>query len=60
MLVAVFTPACDTCGLDIQPFCATQEAACHYDTTVWLYRPTTFLPYRYKSDVAMSFCEPRS
>ena len=45
--MAVFTPSCDTCALDIQPFCAAQEDTCDYDTAAWLYRPTTFLPYRY-------------
>ena len=47
--MAVFTPECDTCGLDILPFGAALEptAACDYDTAAWLYAPTTFLPYRY-------------
>ena len=44
--MAVFTPDCDTCALEIQPFSATAED-CDYDTTAWLYAPSTFLPYRY-------------
>lgn len=45
--MAVFTPTCDTCGLDIQPFSAAEDTSCAYDTAAWLYRPSTFLPYRY-------------
>jgi len=47
--MAVFTPDCDTCALDILPFSAALEpaVACDYDTAVWLYAPTAFLPYRY-------------
>ena len=47
--MAVFTPECDTCGLEILPFGAALEPTpeSNYDTTAWLYAPTTFLPYRY-------------
>ena len=47
--MAVFTPECDTCGLEILPFGAALEPTpeSNYDTTAWLYVPTTFLPYRY-------------
>ncbi len=48
--MAVFTPTCDTCALDILPFAdalAAQDAPCDYDTAAWLYLPTTFVPYRY-------------
>ena len=45
--MAVFTPTCDTCALDIRPFSAVEESTCGYDTATWLYRPCTFLPYRY-------------
>ena len=45
--MAVFTPDCDTCALKIQPFSAVAEGDCDYDTTAWLYAPSTFLPYRY-------------
>lgn len=45
--MAVFTPDCDTCALEIQPFSAVAAGDCDYDTTAWLYAPSTFLPYRY-------------
>ena len=47
--MAIFTPECDTCGLEILPFGAALEPTpeSNYDTTAWLYAPTTFLPYRY-------------
>ena len=45
--MAVFTPDCDTCALEIQPFSAVAAGDCDYDTAAWLYAPSTFLPYRY-------------
>ena len=45
--MAVFTPDCDTCALEIQPFSAVAAGDCAYDTAAWLYAPSTFLPYRY-------------
>lgn len=46
--MAVYTPACDTCGLAIQPFgAALAQPTADYDTAAWLYVPPVFAPYRY-------------